>query len=63
MVNNNCQHCAAPTSFERFNPSEPTEGETCRACGAWICDECIDWAASGDDGCICLRCARAGEDA
>lgn len=52
-----CSYCKAATSFERENEKQPPEGNTCKSCGDWFCDKCIDWSIGNSD-CTCKACAE-----
>lgn len=53
-----CEICGAPTTFERCEEGDPPEGEVCSKCDSWVCSNCINYAASGDHGYICILCAE-----
>jgi hypothetical protein len=55
--NEKCANCEGFAGFENS-----PEGDSCRSCGEWFCSSCIDWAHSGDNGCICKTCVSEGKD-
>ena len=50
-----CDICGADTSFERIGDA-PAEGERTVCCDRWVCEDDINWAKSGDNGCVCIEC-------
>lgn len=44
-----CEICGAESSLERFEDSDPVEGEVCESCDRWICNDCVDWKKSCRD--------------
>ena len=54
--NGTCNFCGGEAYF-----GEPPEGQICRGCDEWMCNDCMDWGKSDDSGCICNDCAEKEE--
>lgn len=52
--NSTCEICGEKRAFFGETP----EGQVCRECGIWHCDECMDWGKSDESGCLCVPCGK-----
>lgn len=51
-----CDHCGGHAGF-----MTSPEGQNCRVCGDWVCDDCCDLKKSGENGYICKKCSEKEE--